>query len=371
MRVTLVHDYLTQRGGAERVVLAMARAFPGARILTSLFDPAATYPEFSDLEIVPSSLNRFSVFRRDARRAAPLLARTFERWQVDDADVVLCSSSGWAHRISSAAPKVVYCHNVARWLYQPDDYFGAAAPVARAALQLVGPPLRRADANAAASADTYLANSSVVRRRLREAYGIDAQILAPPVALSPSGPKDVVPDLPERFFLTVARARGYKNTKRVVAAFERLPREHLVVVGGKATVHGAHLPDNVTVLDRVSDRELRWLYTTSRAIICAAREDFGLTPLEANALGTPALTVKAGGFLDTMNPGTSGYFLSGGDADGIAAGVVRVLDEPIKPHVLRLHASRYSEAAFAYTLRGVLREVAAAGGSSESQQARE
>src|SRR5262245_17315694 len=109
MNVALAHDYLTQRGGAERVVLSLASAFPEAPLYTSLFDPQATYPGFRDVDVRPLRLNRVQLFRRNHRLAFPLLAPAFSSLRLD-ADVVVCSSSGWAHGIHSEGRSIVYCH---------------------------------------------------------------------------------------------------------------------------------------------------------------------------------------------------------------------------------------------------------------------
>ena len=122
-RVAIAHDYLTQRGGAERVVLAMLRAFPEAEVHTLLYDPEGTFPEFRDAHVVTSPLNRLAPLRRHHRLALPLLAPAASRLRVD-ADVTLVSTSGWAHGFDIRGRSLVYCHNPARWLYQADDYLG-------------------------------------------------------------------------------------------------------------------------------------------------------------------------------------------------------------------------------------------------------
>src|SRR5437868_3905298 len=133
MRVAIVHDYLTQRGGAERVVLSMLKAFPKALVYTSLYDPNSTFQEFRNIEVRTLPIDRIGTLRRNHRLALPLLAPAFSQLKVD-ADVVICSSSGWAHGVKTDARKVVYCYTPARWLYQPDRYLARDKSVAHAAL---------------------------------------------------------------------------------------------------------------------------------------------------------------------------------------------------------------------------------------------
>ena len=118
-KVALVHDYLTQRGGAERVVALLCETFPQAPLHTSFYEPPQTFAEFENVDVRASRLNRIASFRRDPRTALALLAPTFSTMRVD-ADVVLATSSGWAHGVKTSAPLVVYCFAPARWLYQSD-----------------------------------------------------------------------------------------------------------------------------------------------------------------------------------------------------------------------------------------------------------
>ena len=119
--IAIAHDYLTQRGGAERVVLAMHRAFPEATIYTTLYDPEKTYPEFKDAKIVVSPLNKIGVFRRNHRLALPLLPIASSLMKVP-AKKTLVSSTGWAHGFNFAGESFIYCHSPARWLYLSEQY---------------------------------------------------------------------------------------------------------------------------------------------------------------------------------------------------------------------------------------------------------
>jgi hypothetical protein len=114
--VAIAHDYLTQRGGAERVVLSLLEAFPDATVHTTLYDPEATYPEFRDARIVTSPLNRLGLIRRHHRVALPLLAPAARRLRVD-ADVTIASTSGWAHGFDVAGRLLVWW--LLLWLFGP------------------------------------------------------------------------------------------------------------------------------------------------------------------------------------------------------------------------------------------------------------
>jgi hypothetical protein len=230
----IVHDYLTQRGGAERVALDLLRAFPGARMVTSCWHPDGTYPEFREYDIETLWIDKVGPFRRDPRRSFPFLARAFANHVIPDADVVICSSSGWAHRVTTAAPKIVYCHNPARWLYQPREYFPTMPEWMRSRFVSSTAGLRRSDAAAARGAAVYLVNSGAVAERVRATYGIEPAVVPPARGLSPDGPQLPIPGLEPGYLLTVSRARAYKHTETICAAVEKMPGERLVVVGGSA-----------------------------------------------------------------------------------------------------------------------------------------
>ncbi len=370
--VAIVHDYLTQRGGAERVVLAMHRAFPAAPIYTSLYEPDLTFPEFRDVDVRPSYLNRSQLLRRQHRLAMPLLAHAFSQIKVDE-KIVLCSSSGWAHGIHTTGTKLVYCHCPARWLYKRDDYFRKSQDprnetrypatsldeihtsfVFGNSLRALTPILRRWDRRAAASASAYYTNSSAVSDEILSLYGIQPLIIPPPPLCDVEGPWEEPRTLAkDGYFLVVSRLLPYKNLDRIFGVFAERPDLELVVVGAGPllkTLQQTATP-NIELLGNVNDRELRWLYGHSRALIAPAFEDYGLTLLEAASFGKPTLALRKGGYLDTVSEGTSGYFFENLDVSSVSGAIDKLSENPLNSDEIRGHASRFSEERFASTLR--------------------
>lgn len=362
MKVALAHDYLTLRGGAERVVLAMAAAFPGAPVHTSLYDPEGTFPEFADLDVRVSPLDRVPGLRRHHRAAMPLLPSAFARMHVD-ADVVLCSSSGWAHGVGTRGRTVVYCHTPAPWLYDPGMFLGqTAGPLTRAVRGLAAGPLTRWDRAAAARASSYLVNSTVVAERVRRCYGREAQVLHPPAAVRPGGERRPVPGIAPGFFLVVSRLFEYKNVAAVVQAVEQVEGARLVVVGrgpDEGRLRGLAGPAT-TFLTDVSDDQLRWLYDGCRALVAAADEDFGLTPLEAYAFGRPAVCWRRGGYLDSMSEGVSGVFFDAPTPASVADALRAAQERAWDPAAVRAWAERFSAARFAAGLQAAVAAAAQA-----------
>lgn len=355
-KVTVVHDYVTQRGGAERVVLYMLRAFPGADLVTSIYNAATSYPEFRDQTIRTLAMGRVSLFEHNHRLASPLLAPSFSHLKVD-ADVMLCSSSGWAHGARSTGRKIVYCHTPARWVYQPQRYLAGRNRMARFGLDMAFMALSKWDRRAAVSAHRYVVNSHTVRDRVWNAYGVEAEVLLPPPAVHP-GPATPVPGVEPGFHLSVSRLMGYKNIGAICEAFRGLPKQRLVVVGtGPLEEELRRIkPDNVEFVGTVSDEQLRWLYANGRALVAASYEDFGLTPLEAAGFGKPAAVLRWGGYLETVIPGVTGMFFDSPTPTEIRKVVLQLLRADLDPAVLCAHAASFSAEAFMARLQKIVME---------------
>ncbi|TLP97082.1 glycosyltransferase family 4 protein [Nesterenkonia salmonea] len=363
--VALAHDYLTQRGGAERVAAIMASAFPDAPLFTSLYDPDGTFDDFRELDVRTSALNRIPLLRRNHRLALPFLAPGVSTMKID-ADVVLASSSGWAHAMPTTGKKVVYCHAPARWLYQKERYLGsfdgslphkARHLLASAALGLMSPSLRAWDTRRALEADRYLVNSTVVREAVADAYGIEAEVLPPPPAMDPEGPTESLP-IKRPFVLCVARLLPYKNVDAVIRAVQGVDGLGLVVVGrGPDEARLRELTKNSPdshVMGGVSEEVLRWLYSASVGLVASSFEDFGLTPLEAAAFGKPTAALHAGGYLDTIDPEVNGVFFEDPSDASIRNAISVLIDRPWDRERITAHSEKFGKARFVRHLQDVV-----------------
>lgn len=302
-QTVVLHDYLTQQGGAERVALTLATGLGDNRVTTCVFAPASTYPEFGSVRVTELAPGVPSGLKRARASMAPVAARAFRR-HCAEADVVVCSSSGWSHWTGTAAPTVVYCHTPPRWFWAPQDYvLGLPGPLRRPAAGLLAAG-RRIDRRHALGRTRYVANSSVVRDRIHGSYGIDADVVHPPVSLDRDGAAMPVPGLDQGFVLLVARDRAYKNVEAAARLFAPGELGRLVVVGTADVPPGGW----VTATGRVSDAQLRWLYASCRAVLALSHEDFGLTPVEGHLFGKPTVALRAGGYLDTCVEGVNAVF---------------------------------------------------------------
>jgi len=356
-RVAFAQDHLVQRGGAERVLLAMLRAVPGAELVTPFYEPSACYAELEAVPIRTSGLNRVPVVRAHHRAAFPVLPLVVRRLRVD-ADVVVCGTSGWAQGVPTDGRKVLYFHGLARWLHDQAAYLKGAGRTRRLAANGLAPALRSWDRRTVASGHRFLAGSTDMCRRLREIHGVEAELLRLPNSLAVSGPREETPGLDDGFFLCVSRLMPYKNVDVVVEAFAGLPRERLVVAGDGPLLGqlAATAPPNITFLGRCGDDQLRWLYERCRATVTSAIEPFGLTPVEAAAFGRPTVALRAGGFLDTVLDGVTGLHFDRPHPADVRVAVARLRSLDLDEATIVAHAAKWDEATFAEELRTVIDE---------------
>ena len=338
--VVLVHDYLNQRGGAERVALELARMHPEAPLYTSIYRPNSTFPEFADVDVRTSPLQRLPI-NRSFRGLFPLYPWAFSSFGELDGDVVISSSSAWAHavRTSPRAFHVVYCHTPARWLYGA-KYM--SHPHSGAVLRAGLGPMRAWDRHVAKRPDLYIANSLQTRARIKLAYGIDAPVVYPPVDTDRFTPKP----RGERL-LVVSRLLPYKRVDAVVAAATEIGIGlDIVGVGPELTRLRAMAGPTVEFHGAASDDVVTELMEGCRAFVLPGEEDFGLTPVEAQAAGKPVVAFRAGGALETVNDGLSGVFFTSHGLDDVTAALRRSDELATDCQVLARRAERFSVASF-------------------------
>ena len=343
--VTLAHDYLTQRGGAERVFLSMARAFPDSPLLTTLYEPDRTYQEFADRHIETSPLQGVALFRRHFRTALPLFPAAIRSMGPVPGRVLVSSSTAFAHGLESTGCHLAYIHSPPHWLWESRRYAGDRKGWTACARPLLE-PFRTSDVRAAQRPHLMLTNSKHSARKIRATYGRNAEVLPPPVRQRRAAAQ------PSDFFLVVARLLPYKNVHLVVQAAERLSARLVVVGEGPERARLGELAGPGTEFrSRVPEAELDDLYARCLAVVVAGEEDLGLVPIEANSAGRPTVCQARGGALETVVPGETGVLFSDPHLDALAEAMADAAARSWDTARLQRHAAGWSEEVFADRLR--------------------
>jgi glycosyltransferase involved in cell wall biosynthesis len=354
-RVALVHDHFTQRGGAERVAEHLAGLYPGAALYTSVVDPAVVPTSVAPARIRTSRLQRVRDAGVPLSAMAPLLHGAFVALDVGTPAVVISSSSSFAHHVRppEGTVHVCYCESPPRFLWESADYFAERVAVTRVAAPAL-PVLRRWDRDAAARVHLYVANSRYTAARIWRTYRRRAPVVHPPVDTSAFAPSD------ERSgrFLVVARLRRYKALDRVVAAANahRLPLDVIGEGPDRARLEELAGP-TVRFLGWLDDADVADAMARCVALVVPGVEDFGLTMAEVQAAGRPPIAFAAGGALDIVRDGESGFLVASPTAAAVANAMRRALDEELDRRALVASARRFDRSVFDGAIDGIVERV--------------
>jgi glycosyltransferase involved in cell wall biosynthesis len=355
MRAAIVHYWLLNWRGGEKVLESLCRLLPDADIFTLFYDPAAVSPEIRRHKVTASFLNPL---RRCYRQLLPLMPLALEQFDLRGYDLVVSSESGPAKGVltSSSARHVCYCHTPMRYLWDLyPAYLNEWSPAwKRSLLAPLSNYLRLWDFASSARVDEFIANSENVRRRIRRAWRRESQVVYPPVAV-----ENFYWHEPEDYYLVVSELVAYKRVDMAVRAFSRLGRPLRVVGDGPEFKSLKRMAaGNITFCGRVGDAELRDLLARCRALIVPGEEDFGLTAVEALASGKPVVALGRGGTIESVpaaNP-LGGVFYDEPDETALLRAVESFerLEAQVRPRELQAWAAQFSEASFLARMREIL-----------------
>jgi glycosyltransferase involved in cell wall biosynthesis len=357
-RVSLAHDYLLVMRGAERTFAAIADLYADAPIFTLLHDAQGTHGRFAGHSVSTSSLQRLGVDQSSFRRLMPFYPRAIERLRLPPSDVVLSSSSAFAHgvRVPDGAVHVCYCHAPFRYAWDEQD--NALGEISRLLRPLLRRQLRRVrawDLAASGRVDAYIANSQLTSERIKRYYGREAPIIHPPVEthrFAPGNPGDSL--------LVVSEIVRHKRLHVALAAARRAHAPIQVVGAGPHLGALREAYPEAEFLGRVSDRELAELYAGARAVLMPSVEEFGITAVEAQAAGRPVIAAAAGGALETVLDGRTGRLVRVDDIDSFAQAIASIDQLDFDPAQAMRNAERFSLKTFERRLSAHVSAVLAA-----------
>lgn len=367
MNLAIVHDMIVSRGGAERVLLHLAEAFPGAPIFTTCYLPHASYPAFRHLDITSSWYH--TAARSDTLYKAlyfPLGVMAARSIDLTHYDVVLQSTTHGAKyaKVREDALVVSYCYTPFRLLWNPDSY--VRGKLGGAATRLFAPvltALRKLDYESAQRPDAFWAMTQGTAERIRRSYSRDvSHVISPPVDCRNFQSSNTKKD----YYLVVSRLEPYKQVDLVVKAFNTMGLPLRIAGRGTQERQLRRLArSNITFLGRVDDDELSRLYAECKALIFPQHEDYGLTPLEASASGTPVIAYGRGGILDTSVPfsgdsrACTTLLFDEQTTESLIDAVERSRTMTFDPAFIRRHAERFDVPRFIERVRAALDDLIA------------
>jgi glycosyltransferase involved in cell wall biosynthesis len=355
VRVALVHDYLNQRGGAERVFTQIARAYPDAPVYTSLFDRGATGDLIEPERVRTSWLQHVPLGKRYFRFLAPLYPAAFESFDLRAYDLVVSSTTAWAKgvRVRPDAVHVCYIHTVSRFVFDYDRYVGGFGLGGLARFVVRG--LVAWDRRAAARPTAFIANSRNVAARVRRYYGRDAEVLPCPVDVD----RFHVGSGAGGYAVVASRLLAYKRIDLAIEAC-RIAGVPLKIVGSgpaEADLRRRAAGSATEFLGWVDDATVARVIGDARVVILPGEEDFGLVPLEAAASGTPTIAYAAGGALETLVEGETGSFFSDQTPEALAAALTAFRRADFDPQRMRAHAQTFAPERFIERLRELVEKI--------------
>jgi glycosyltransferase involved in cell wall biosynthesis len=364
--VALVHDFLLDVRGGERVFLELCAMWPEADIFTAVYDEEGTEGRFAGRNVQTSFLQRVHPSARTFRVLLPLYPAAIESFDLSQYELVISSSSAWAHAVlcGEDSVHVSYCHNPFRYAWNDRSPTLAQRhnPVVRAALRGLFRRWRQWDWIAAQRTDRYVANSRTTQARIRAYFGREAAVVHPPIDTARFSPGPV-----GEHYALVSELMPHKQIDVAVEAFAKLGRPLIIVGDGpnaRQLRRGAGA--NVQFAGRQSDVAVAEILSGARALIVTAVEEFGIAAVESQAAGRPVIARRGGGALETVLDGVTGTFFTGGP-DQLADAVREFDDAAIDPAACRRNAQRFDASNFRRGIRAEV-ELASAGGRPQVRE---
>ena len=371
MKTALVHYWLVNYRGGEKVIHSLLEMFPDADIFTHVYDEKA-FPEnvwdpihqcTGSRTIHTSRINRLPFAKRLYQLYMPLMPNALAEFILQEYDLVISSESGPAKGVvpNPKAFHLCYCHSPMRYLWDMyHEYFRKSNPAVRFFMKRLIPGLRLWDIASSNLVDRFVANSAYVAARIRRYYNREADIVYPPVDIEKF--LDVTRN-PGDYYLFFGQLTGYKRADLAIEACVKSGK-HLVVAGSGASKKDIKKYEKTGLVEfrgRISDEEVRGLYAGARALIFPGIEDFGIVPVEAQAAGCPVIAYRDGGALETVRENETGVFFDEQNADSLIDAIARFEAAAGKGsfsdrEIFSGHVGQFSDKAFKEKIRKIIDE---------------
>jgi glycosyltransferase involved in cell wall biosynthesis len=358
MKIALVHDYLVQYGGAERVLECFMEIWPYAPIYTLIYDEEKTHGIFKNKKVYTSFLQKFPYSRSNHRIFPALMPPAIEQFDFSKYDIVLSDSSSYAKGIITPPDTlhICYCHTPMRYAW--DDCqkyiqeFGFPKFVKKF-IPFIMNYIRLWDRISADRVDEFIANSRFVAGRIKKYYQRDSTVINPPVDIN----KFYLDNKRKDYFLMVGRLMAYKRFDIVIEAFNELGWP-LVIIGRGPDFKRLEkmAKPNIHFAGRLNDEELAKTYARAKAFIFPQEEDFGIVAIEAMASGKPLIAFQGGDIIEHVNEGKEGLFFKRQEAKEIIEILKNFNPDNFDPNEIRERSRGFDREIFKSTIKNYVEE---------------
>lgn len=358
MKVAIVHEWLTIYGGSERVVEQLLKIYPEADIFTTVYNKKNMGKIFPPEKVHTSFMQKIPFSQKYYTKMLSLMPRAFESFDLSGYDLVISSSSSCAKGVITSADTlhISYIHTPMRYAWDLyHDYMKSSGLITRLAMKGVMHKIRQWDALSGLRVDKFIANSSLVKRRIEKVYRRDAEVIHPPINTEFFKPDGQEPD---DFYFILSRLIPYKRIDLAIRACNELGRKLIILGAGPLEKELKKIAGpTIEFLGRLSDEESRKYYQRCRAFLFPGYEDFGITPVEAQACGRPVIAYGKGGVLDSVIPGKTGVFFNEQTVESMKEGILELEKKTFSAEQIRAHAEVFSNEKFRSKIEGYIKSV--------------
>jgi len=365
MKIALVHELLHKYGGAERVLQVLADMFPDAPIYTLVYDEKKVGHIFPKQRVITSYLQRYFRFIKRPQPFLSKMSQAIESFDFSGYDLVISSSSAFAHGILTPlkTKHICYCHSPMRYAwdythqYRNDKSGGFFGGIKNFLISKTLREIRIWDKVASDRPDLYLSNAKTVQKRLQKYYQLSSEVVYPPVDISRFTSQK---SSSQSYFLIVSALTRFKRIDLAINVFNQLKLPLYIIGGGQDEKYLKSLANsNIKFLGRCSDEDVQKYMEQAYAFIFPGEDDFGITPVESMAAGTPILAYAKGGALETVQAGVTGEFFDQQTIESLSNGVKRLVNNYDSYDIkkLRLRATDFSKQKFIDNIKKIVMRV--------------
>lgn len=356
MKLAIVHDWLTNMGGAEQVVINFKEIYKDAPIYTTFYNPNNLDDKLKNLDVKTSFLQKKKMVTNH-KKYFPLMPLAFENFDLNEYDVVLSSSSSCAKGVITkpGSIHICYCHTPMRYAWEKrDEYLNGMGKLKKKLIKILLHYMRIWDYASSARVDYFIANSTEVQKRIKKHYKRDSIVINPPVRCNLFDISETDGD----YYFIVSRLVGYKRFDLAVQACSQLGKKLVIIGDGPEKEKLMSLAnENITFLGRQPDDVVKKYMSECKALLYPGEEDFGIVPVEAQACGRPVIAYGKGGVLDSVVPEKTGVFFKEQSVESLKEAILKFEKMSFDKQEIRKHALKFDESVFREKIQKYIEEL--------------